>query len=70
MLKFDSEQQPGGPELATRLAANALPTLLFIEDGSIVHRVEGALGADRILELVEGVFFGGAMPTGPMYGSG
>jgi len=70
VLKFDSEQQPGGPELATRLAVNALPTLLFIEDGSIVHRVEGALGADRILELVEGVFFGGAMPTGPMYGSG
>jgi thiol-disulfide isomerase/thioredoxin len=57
VLKFDSEQQPGGPELATRLAANALPTLLFIEDGSIVHRVEGALQADRILELVEEVFY-------------
>ena len=67
VIKFDSEQ-PGGPEIATSLAVGGLPTLLFVEDVQVVHRVEGALQASRILELADGVFFGGPMPRGPEYG--
>jgi thiol-disulfide isomerase/thioredoxin len=69
VLKFDSEQQPGGPELATSLGVHGLPTLLFFEDGLLVHRVEGALQAERILALANGVFFNGPMPHGPEYGT-
>lgn len=68
VMKFDSEQHPGGAELASSLDVQGLPSLLFVSDGEIVHRVEGALTADRIAELVEGVWFGAVMPTGPEYG--
>ena len=68
VAKFDSEQEPGGPALASQLDVGALPCLLFITDGEIEHRVEGALPAARIAELVDGVWLGGEMPTGPDYG--
>ena len=68
VMKFDSEQTPGGAELATSLSVRGLPTLLFISEGDVLHRVEGALTADRIAELVEGVWFGAEMPRGQAYG--
>ena len=68
VVKFDSEQEPGGPELATSLAVGGLPTLLFVSEGEVMHRLEGALSASRIAELVEGVWFGAEMPRGPEYG--
>ena len=68
VCKFDSEQEPGGPELATSLGIGGLPTLLFLSEGEVVHRLEGALSAARIAELVEGVWFGAEMPRGPEYG--
>ena len=68
VMKFDSEQSPGGAGLATSLDVRGLPTLLFISEGEVTHRVEGALTASRIAEIVEGVWFGGEMPRGPEYG--
>ena len=68
VMKFDSEQTPGAEDLAASLDVRGLPSLLFISEGEIVHRVEGALTADRITELVEGVWFGAEMPRGLAYG--
>jgi thiol-disulfide isomerase/thioredoxin len=68
VMKFDSEQLPGGPALASSLSVGGLPTILFISEGEVLHRVEGALTAPRIVELAEGVWFGAAMPRGPEYG--
>ena len=62
------EQSPGAEDLSASLAVQGLPSLLFVGDGEILHRVEGALTADRIAELVEGVWFGAEMPSGPEYG--
>lgn len=64
VVKFDSEQEPGGSDLAAGLEVGGLPTLLFIKEGSIVHRVEGALQADRILTLAKGVFFNDPASSG------
>ena len=70
VMKFDSEQLPGGAELATSLNVQGLPTLLFISEGEVVHRVEGALMAARIAEICEAVWFdGGEIPRGPEYGT-
>lgn len=68
IVKFDADQEPGGPEMATTLGVGALPCLLFLSDGEEAHRVEGALQATRIAELMDGVWFGGEMPRGPEYG--
>ena len=68
VMKFNSEQTPGGPELAASLDVRGLPTLLFISEGEVLHRLDGALPAARIAELAEGVWFGGEMPRGPEYG--
>ena len=67
-MKFDSEQVPGGADIASSLDVRGLPTLLFISEGEVVHRLEGALSAARIAELVEGVWFGAEMPRGAEYG--
>ena len=70
VMKFDCEQVPGGDELAASLDVRGLPALLWISEGEIVHRVEGALMADRIAEIVEAVWFdGGEIPRGPEYGT-
>ena len=68
VMKFDCEQSAGAEDLSAALSVQGLPSLLFISEGAVLHRVEGALQADRIAELVEGVWFGAAMPRGPEYG--
>eukprot|EP00966_Prymnesium_polylepis_P194478 4508508-Prymnesium_polylepis.1 len=57
VVKFESEQEPGGLELASRLSVSALPTLLFVVDGEMVHHVEGAFEADQIVSWANAVFF-------------
>ena len=68
VMKFDCEQSAGAEDLSASLAVQGLPSLLFISEGEVLHRVEGALTADRIAQLVEGVWFGAEMPRGPEYG--
>ena len=58
-LKVDSDEEP---EVASILKINGLPTILFINDMSVVARAEGMLMADELKQLVEHHFFGGPRP--------
>ena len=58
-LKIDSDEEP---EVASVLKINGLPTVLFINDMSVVARAEGMLMANELTELVEHQFFGGPKP--------
>ena len=40
----------------------AMPTLLFIKDGKIQQRAEGAMLAPKIKDLTEHIFFQGRTP--------
>ena len=58
-LKVDSDEEP---EVASILKINGLPTILFINDMSVVARAEGMLMADELQQLSEHHFFGGPKP--------
>lgn len=58
-LKLDTDKNP---DLATAMKIFALPTVLFIKDGEILKKSEGALTANKIAELAEWAFFGGPKP--------
>mmetsp|Transcript_31743 Transcript_31743/g.101250 ORF Transcript_31743/g.101250 Transcript_31743/m.101250 type:complete len:160 (-) Transcript_31743:370-849(-) len=60
VLKVDADEEQ---EVADTLMIRGLPTVLLINDMSVVMRAEGALMADELLELVEHHFFGGPKPT-------
>ena len=58
-LKVDSDEEP---EVASILKINGLPTILFINDMSVVMRAEGALMADELRKLIDYHFFYGPKP--------
>ena len=58
-LKIDSDEEP---EVASVLKINGLPTILFINDMSVVARAEGMLMAKELKELTDHHFFGGPAP--------
>ena len=59
-LKVDSDEEP---DVASILKINGLPTILFINDMSVVARAEGMLMADELQQLADHHFFGGEKPT-------
>jgi thioredoxin 1 len=58
-LKIDSDEEP---DVASILKVNGLPTILFINDMSVVARAEGMLMADELQSLAEHHFFDGDAP--------
>lgn len=64
-LKIDTDAEP---ELASTLQVYAMPTLVFIKDGKIRQRAEGAMLAPKIKDLTEHIFFDGPAPTWEWYG--
>lgn len=42
-----------------------LPTLLFLKDGQVMHRTEGAMPAEEILTLADVHLFGGQPERDP-----
>ena len=58
-LKIDSDEEP---EVASVLKINGLPTILFINDMSVVARAEGMLMAKELQELTDHHFFAGPAP--------
>lgn len=60
VFKMDSDEEV---EAAEMLQVRGLPTLLFINDMSVVSRVEGALMAEDLKVFCEHHFFGGPAPT-------
>mmetsp|Transcript_29530 Transcript_29530/g.78543 ORF Transcript_29530/g.78543 Transcript_29530/m.78543 type:complete len:162 (+) Transcript_29530:21-506(+) len=60
VLKVDSDEEP---DVANTLQIRGLPTILLINDMSIIMRAEGALMADELEQLVEHHAFGGPAPV-------
>ena len=54
-LKVDSDEEP---EVSSILKINGLPTILFINDMSVVARAEGMLMAKELQQLADKHFFG------------
>lgn len=59
VLKIDSDEEP---DVADTLQIRGLPTLLLINDMTVVARAEGALMADELKGLVDHHLFGGPSP--------
>jgi thioredoxin 1 len=59
-LKVDSDEEP---EVSSILKINGLPTILFINDMSVVARAEGMLMADELQQLADHHFFGAEAPS-------
>eukprot|EP00316_Scyphosphaera_apsteinii_P026042 CAMPEP_0119308542 /NCGR_PEP_ID=MMETSP1333-20130426/11520_1 /TAXON_ID=418940 /ORGANISM="Scyphosphaera apsteinii, Strain RCC1455" /LENGTH=123 /DNA_ID=CAMNT_0007312339 /DNA_START=140 /DNA_END=511 /DNA_ORIENTATION=- len=59
VLKIDADEEV---EVANTLQVKGLPTVLFINDMSVVMRAEGALMANELLQLAEYYFFDGEKP--------
>ena len=49
--------------ISSILKINGLPTILFINDMSVIARAEGMLMADELQSLAEHHFFGGEKPV-------
>lgn len=60
VLKIDSDEEP---DVANTLQVRGLPTILFINDMTVVARAEGALMATELNPLIEHHFFGGPKPV-------
>lgn len=58
VLKIDADDEA---EVADTLQVRGLPTVLLINDMSVVMRAEGALMADELKEIVDFHFFGARM---------
>ena len=59
VLKIDADEEV---EVASALSVQGLPTVLFINDMTVIMRAEGALMANELQELAEHHFFGGPVP--------
>ena len=59
VLKIDSDAEP---DVSNTLQIRGLPTILLINDMSVIMRVEGALEANELLQLVDHYLFGGPPP--------
>ena len=59
VLHRDSDAEP---DVSNTLQIRGLPTILLINDMSVIMRVEGALEANELLQLVDHYLFGGPPP--------
>jgi thioredoxin 1 len=59
VLKIDADDEP---VVASTLRVQGLPTVMFINDMSVVMRAEGALMADELEALADHHLFGGPPP--------
>eukprot|EP00320_Phaeocystis_rex_P020226 CAMPEP_0119070510 /NCGR_PEP_ID=MMETSP1178-20130426/40417_1 /TAXON_ID=33656 /ORGANISM="unid sp, Strain CCMP2000" /LENGTH=162 /DNA_ID=CAMNT_0007052357 /DNA_START=48 /DNA_END=536 /DNA_ORIENTATION=+ len=59
VLKIDADEEP---VVANTLRVQGLPTVMFINDMSVVMRAEGALMADELMALADHHLFGGPPP--------
>eukprot|EP00186_Timspurckia_oligopyrenoides_P003863 CAMPEP_0182445658 /NCGR_PEP_ID=MMETSP1172-20130603/3711_1 /TAXON_ID=708627 /ORGANISM="Timspurckia oligopyrenoides, Strain CCMP3278" /LENGTH=177 /DNA_ID=CAMNT_0024641469 /DNA_START=57 /DNA_END=590 /DNA_ORIENTATION=+ len=55
VVKVDTEAEE---DLSSALRIRGLPTLMFIQDGQLKYRMEGALPVDSLVEICEQAFFG------------
>jgi thioredoxin-like negative regulator of GroEL len=55
---------PASPD-ATTIGVRGLPSLYFIQDGKLKHKMEGAETADNLAKLVDHFFFDGPAPEAP-----
>ncbi|EWM27147.1 thioredoxin m [Nannochloropsis gaditana] len=55
VLKVDSDEEP---RIASALKVYGLPTIFFIREGQLIHRVEGAMPASELTKLVNHYCFG------------
>jgi hypothetical protein len=55
---------PTSPD-ATTIGVRGLPSLYFIQDGKLKHKMEGAETADNLAKLVDHFFFDGPAPEAP-----
>lgn len=62
ILKLDTDKDP---DYATAIGVRGLPTLFFIQDGRLKHKMEGAMTAEDLAQLVEYYFFDGPEPSVP-----
>ena len=51
--------------MADRLGVTSLPTVLFMAEGRVVHRFEGAAPVGYMEDLVDYAFYGGERPEEP-----
>jgi len=54
ILKVDTDRED---ELATLLMIRGLPTLMFVREGKLLYRMEGALPYDQLRMLTDELFF-------------
>lgn len=52
VVKIDTEKYP---QLATQHGVQALPTLVLFKAGQPVHRIEGALSAEQLVQRLQGL---------------
>ena len=57
ILKLDSDEEP---QVASMLKVYGLPTVLFMKEGKVVYRAEGALPAAEVSRLINLHLFGNA----------
>ncbi len=55
VLKVDSDEEP---RIASALKVYGLPTIFFIREGQLIHRVEGAMPASELTKMVNTYCFG------------
>merc|ERR1719263_283643 len=60
VLKIDADEEP---VVASTLRVQGLPTVMLINDMSVVMRAEGALMSDELLQLIDHHLFGGPPPV-------
>ena len=59
VVKFDTDEFP---DMADRLGIRSMPTVLFMNDGEVVHRFMGAAPKEHMCALTEWVYFDGPEP--------
>ncbi|KAG5187117.1 thioredoxin-related protein [Tribonema minus] len=65
VLKIDSDKEDA---ITSALRVYGLPTLLYIKDGQIVYRTEGAMPAEAIVEVASVKLLGAPEPDDPSDG--
>jgi thioredoxin 1 len=60
VFKIDADKEEA---IASSLHVYGLPTLLYLKDGEIVFRTEGAMQAQTILEVVDAKLLGKGEPA-------
>eukprot|EP00640_Fibrocapsa_japonica_P007393 CAMPEP_0113934384 /NCGR_PEP_ID=MMETSP1339-20121228/1717_1 /TAXON_ID=94617 /ORGANISM="Fibrocapsa japonica" /LENGTH=190 /DNA_ID=CAMNT_0000936171 /DNA_START=169 /DNA_END=741 /DNA_ORIENTATION=+ /assembly_acc=CAM_ASM_000762 len=59
VLKMDSEAEP---EISGAFKVRGLPTIMFLQDGEIKARIEGALPGEELIKIVDYHLFDGPLP--------